>query len=164
LEALTVNTWTNTLGVMQVVPLNFQYVTIPYSSGSATLGYISNLSGYTTSNTALMYSFTYQPVSASSNIFYSMLIDVDRSSNPGQEHLIMFVDNVPYSSSYRYPRNSGNEPQQFNQSGTVINSSLNARTFAIGCANGSGWTQYIGKSISGGNAQANTILIWEFPR
>lgn len=164
MDSLIVNNWKSSSGTLYAAPLQFQYVNIPYSTGSATLGYTSTLAGYTTSNTALLYSFTFTPVSTSSYIMWMMAIDCDRSNNTAQEHICMFINGTPYSSSYLYPRNSGNEPYQHIQSGTYTNSSTAAKTFAIQGASGLAWTQYIGKSSGTGNQMSNCILIFEYPR
>jgi hypothetical protein len=163
MDILKVNTWQNASGALMSMPFKFTAVAIPSSSASASLGYVSSLAGFTTSNTANLHSFNYTPYSATSNIMWMMTIDCDRNGSGNAEHVCMFVDNVCYSSSYLYPRNSGNEPYQHIQSGTYTNSSTANKTFAIRGASGAGWTQSIGASPND-NALANCVLIWEYPR
>lgn len=161
---LKVDKWQSTSGVLFTPPVKFQYVNIPYSSGNASLGYVTSLSGYTTANTGQIYSFTYTPALATSTIMWMFICDMDASSNGSQKHLCVFVDGVCYSNGYLYARNSGNEPQQFNQSGSYTNSSTTAKTFSIRTGSGGNWTNYLGQSINQGNPMANAILIFEYPR
>ena len=163
MDTLKVNTWQNASGTLMSMPFKFTSVSIPSSSGAASLGYVSSLAGYTTSNTANLHSFIYTPYSATSNIMWMLTMDADRTGAGSQEHFCVFVDNVCYSNSYLYPRNQGNEPFQYIQSGTFTNSSTANKTFAIRGGSGGGWTQYIGSSPVD-NAFANTMLIWEYPR
>ena len=163
MDVLKVNSWQNISGSTMQAPLKFEYYDIPYTTASvATTGYISSLSGYTTSNTTAMWGFNYSPVSSSSYIMWMLTTDIDRDTNGYQEHLCVFVDNVCYSSSFLYPRTSGNEPCLHHQSGTYTNSNTSTKSIYIRGARGNGGTMYLGKAMN--NAQARTMLIWEYPQ
>ena len=163
MDNLTFTNWKSSAGTLYQAPIQFQYVTIPSCSGSASLGYVSALSSYTTSNTASFYSFTFTPYSSSSYIMFMATFDGDRNNNGAQEHYAMFIDGTPYASTYLYPRTSGTESCNYIMSGTYTNSDTNTRTFNIRGANGAGWTQYLGTGSSG-QIQSNNILIFEYPR
>jgi hypothetical protein len=146
------------------VPLKIQQFTVPESSASFSGGYIT-LPSVNTSNTASLHSFTYTPVSSSSYINIQAFLECDRGSSPGPEHLFIFVNGVVMANSFSYPRNSGNEPWQMRgMACTYTNTSTSAVTINIRCRSGSGWTQYIGKSINGSNTMANNIQIIEYQR
>jgi len=166
MDNLVVNTWQSANGTTYSAPLQMQIVNIPYSAAAGvSLGAsVTSLSGYTTSNTSLLYSFTFTPVSASSYIMFWTTMDCDRNNNVNTEHLCVFVDNVCYASGYLYPRVSGAEPHQYNMSGTVTNSATTSRTFSIRCANGGTWTQSIGSWNGNGALIGNTIAIMEYQR
>jgi hypothetical protein len=163
---LKFNTWQNTSGVLQQAPIQFQYSVIPASSASATAtGYVGNtLAGYTTSNTASIYSINFTPKSTSSTIMWMATIGVDRSAANSQEHICIFIGSTCYSSSYLYPRNQGDEPYTHIQSGSYTNSSTSTIQLNIRQARGGGGTTYIGKTNGGGNQMPNYVLIFEYPR
>jgi hypothetical protein len=159
------NAWQNTSGTPMGTIINARLVTIPYSTATPSgVGYTA-LSNLTTSNTASFYSFTYTPVSSSSYIVWNAFLDVDRAWNSNQEVLAIFVNGSPASSSFRYPRVQGHEPNQHAQSGTYTNSSTSNVTFDVRYMNGAGGTGYLGQANGGGDqTMANNIVIYEVQR
>jgi hypothetical protein len=155
---------TNPINPVYGTPIKITTITVPYSSASATLGY-KTLTEYSTSNTASLYSWTYTPARASSMIQWIAAVTMDRNNNPGQEALIMFVNNSPMSCSYLYPRNSGTEPwQNRTQSGVYLNTSTSNVTFDLRCCNASGWTNTIGSNYGNSQTMSRTVLIFEYQR
>jgi hypothetical protein len=149
-------------GTIRGTPVNIQTFSVPYCTASKTQGYISDISGFTTSNTAFLYSFQYKPVSKDSYIVWTAPLEQDANSNPGPEHLVIFVNDVPYSNGYFYRRNSGHEPMNFNQSGVFVNNTGSALTFSIRTCSGSGWISSIGMAYDGlDQTISNTITIFE---
>lgn len=150
-------------GTVMGTPINIVTYTIPPSSASVVAnGYIANLSGFTTSNTTNLYSFYYTPVSKSSHIVYVAALDVDGNSSAAyNEHLLVFINNVPYSTSYYYRRNSGNEPMSKSQSGVYNNTSGATLSFSIRGTNNNGGAMYLGTAYTGTQSMSNTITIFE---
>jgi hypothetical protein len=169
MSTLQANTWTtsNLYGgdITAGAPIKITQVTIPYSAATGYAGGYQTFESATTGNTNQLYSFTYTPLRNSSYIHYLAFLEMDRSSNPGPEVLYVFINNVAYSNSYTYPRVSNYEPWQMRgQSGVYTNTDGSVLTFSLRCRNGSGWTNYIGGTATGGQIMTNTIQIFEVQR
>jgi hypothetical protein len=165
MSVLRANAWAGTNGQLLRTPVKLTTVTIPYSSASqGSTTYYPQLSQWTTSNTASLYSFSYTPSLTSSYINYMAFIELDRSSNANTETCVIFINSVPYSCASCYPRNSGHEVyEQHLQSGQYVNTTGSTLTFdvRVSCT----WTCYAGRA--GGNSDsdlARTIQIYEMQR
>ena len=169
MSTLQANTWTtsNLYGgdITAGVPIKITQVTVPYSAASGYSGGYQTFESATTGNTNQLYSFTYTPVRNSSYIHYLAFLEMDRNNNTGPEVLYVFINNVAYSNSYSYPRNSGNEPWQMRgQSGIYTNTDGSTLTFSLRARNSSGWTNSIGLTNTPNQIMTNTIQIFEVQR
>jgi hypothetical protein len=152
---------TDTAGVVRGTPVNIVTISIPKSTAAQTTGYVNERSEFTTSNTARLYTFDYQPIEKESFIVWQAMIEVDASSNNNNEHLVIFVNGVPLSNAYFYRRNNGNEPMSKSQSGVYINTSGGVVNFDIRGCSGVGGSMFIGETFDSGNNLSNTITIFE---
>ena len=153
-------------GTIWGTPINIESFQIPSSSATNNGGYVDLLNGtldlLTFANTAQFHYFTYYPKSNNSWIAYQAMLDVDSNNSTGYpEQIVIFVNNIPISTSYHYRRVAGHEPYCANQSGTYTYNDGSPITFSIRGKSQNG-TLYLGTCLGGSNqSMANTITIFE---
>jgi hypothetical protein len=155
----------NLNGTVRGIPVQVTNVAIPYSAAGLTTtspSGIFSLSGWTTSNTTLIYSFTYTPVKPYSYIYYTAFLNVDGTAVNSYETLHTFINNNCTSLAYHYRRNTGHEPMTKCQSGQYLNTNGSTLTFSIRGASTASQTNAVGQAYSGGDqGMANRYTIYE---
>ena len=160
------NTWQNTSGTPMGTIINAQMFTVPYSVTSVSSTGYTTLSSITTSNTTSMYSTTYTPVSSSSYLVINCFLAMDRGSGVNQpETCVLFVNGTSLASSFRFPRVTGHEPNQYVFTGTYTNSSVSSVSIDIRAKNGGGGSLSVGQAYGcGDQTLANNIIVYEVQR